>query len=154
MASGFKDWDVPVNISGQELAEVTNRPKYGGSVGDDFSGAQVGVGELSLYTLTGKGMIYGGWLKAQDTIDGGSSFWRITLDGAAVYYGAFSAQPVFSFPGVNSSIIYCTKYDTVDHYYFFVFGRGFTFETSIAISYNNLGAGAASVDGFLFYALI
>lgn len=154
MVTGFKDWDKGVNINNQSLEQIINRPKYGGSIGASFSDQIINVGAATLLTVTGRGMIYGGFLLADDNTSGLTSSWRVTVDGVQIHYLAHSSHQLLGFPGVNMSLVYCAQYDIINHKFTMVLGYGFTFETSLVIAYQNLGSGTVDLSGFCYYALV
>ncbi|KKK64704.1 hypothetical protein LCGC14_2981540, partial [marine sediment metagenome] len=58
--TGFPDWLVPVNISRQELAEITNRPKYGGAQSASLIKVVMNGTTDTLVLLSALGKTYGG----------------------------------------------------------------------------------------------
>lgn len=153
MANGHKDWDVPISISAQELDAITNRPKYGA--------AQRAVADLSvstpsetpLITVSGRGMIYSGFITlvstAQHNLDGGV----LRIDGSLVSFETMSdlnSAGVFN-PGTYP--FYLVKYDPVNFVYTQAMFYGVTFESLLAINWVNTSANAVIVKANLVYAL-
>jgi len=130
MASGFQDWDVPVNINAQTLAEIINRPKYGTAQVLHYDGIVAPSTLQSLGTISGQGMVYGGNCYWESTGDAKDASISLLIDD--VVFIGFSPNTLTN-QGVsaeNSYYFYVGKYDTYNNQYLVSFSRGITFETS------------------------
>lgn len=154
MPTGFKDWDIPVNINSQSLAETTNRPKYGGSVGAVLT-KNVPAGQtMTLVTLSGKGMIYGGWIRGINAVEMPEAMLQLYLDGALIQYNSWEGLNLAQIDKAHMAIMYLTLYDNATYKYCVGISYGYTFEQSLKIEFVNDSAGAAGITGRCFYALI
>ena len=154
MVSGFKDWDVPVNISAQTLDQIINRPKYGGSVSINTTVLNLGIGTTSLLTVSGTGMIYAGFLFADCDALNNQLKYELKIDGTTIQ--SIDMLDLFNFakPGPNSSPFSIALFDEVNFHYTVHFKYGFTFESSFEISLVNSIASNVDSFNFIYYALI
>lgn len=142
-----------LNIKAQDLAEVINRPKYGG--------AQKSESEVScnyhvwttLLTLSGKGMIYGGWIQTFWANNPGSSLLRLSIDGVEFCTQAMGLTRFLGNIGAFLLPYFTSIYDTQNEKYQVNFSYGFTFESSLTIEFYNEGASGSPVCKF-YYALV
>ena len=154
MASGFKDWDVPVNINAQALGQIINRPKYGESLIASFADSITNIGSVTLLTVSGRGMIYGGLLTVNDPSSAHTSSFRVSLDGQLVYVRTIAQNKTLGFPGPFSDIVHCTQFDDISKQFTFAFSYGFTFETEFIIAFQSLTSEDVVMSGSCFFALV
>ncbi len=154
MGKGFVDWDVPVNISAQELAEVTNRPKYGASQAASGTAIITTTALTTLFTISGKGMIYGGRLVSTGNVSHSLHTLKLYVDGELVLVNAFSELLSYNTAIPFSTPFYLMNYNDVDFVYAAGFNYGYTFESSIVLQYGRTETGTFPVYYILYYALI
>lgn len=154
MVSGFEDWNIPVDINLQSLSEVINRPKYGSIQTLLFQDAIWGDAETSLGSVSGTGMIYGGFINVNANSLNNSIYIKTKIDdlvisGLSPYtllaYGLI--LPDHSIP----SLIY---YDDINHVHTMGFSFGITFEESLEITFFRSPGVQSNVTMLLHYALI
>jgi len=152
--TGFPDWLVPVNISRQELAEITNRPRYGAAVSLFVVRSITLDGSQPIWNIAGRGMIYGGWLSAKSTelIDEDAP--ELYVDGDLVENLAF--QDIHSFNNIHpdTSPYFLSHYDRVNFRSTIAIVYGYTFESSLEFRYFRTSSSTVAINALIFYALI
>ena len=156
MSHGRPDFTSSINITGQDLLEVIERPKYGAAENAAYSASIAENDSATLFSVAGTGMIYGGSIYHSGAFDTDYVFLRAVIDG--------EDMPIFSIKIFNTwmideelmSILTEKYYSEENDKYIHRIARGITFETSFAIRlFNDLGSGAADyVVGELYFALI
>lgn len=131
--------NLTLNVKAQDLAEIISRPKYGGA---RMIEAAISCDEdewTTLFTLSSKGMIYGGSIiQAYAGADGYSSV-KLTIDGREFCNYTFAITKDMPCPSSFTLPLYTTKFDPVNEEYHLFFSYGITFETSIKVEVYNLG---------------
>ena len=154
MASGLPDYYRGVDIAYQALAQVTNRPKYGGAQSADGYLAVAASQENTLFTISGKGMTYGGYVKVEYASSQKDSGFLIYLDGGLFGTAGFEALNKFGLTLENSHPLYLRKYDDVNFIYCMALSRGITFESSFSLAYLEQHGTTPTVWYHVIYALI
>lgn len=153
MTTGYKDWAVPINISGQELDSIINRPKYGAAVSLFFTKLITTEDTSTIFSISGKGMIYGGWLDANGVGIHSDDAPEFYIDGALVQELSFndmlSGHVVV--PSISPYVL--LRYDQVGFKYTVGAVYGYTFESGIVMKYVNVNGSNVSVGGLIYYAL-
>ena len=152
--TGFPDWLVPVNISRQELAEITNRPKYGGAQTADLTkGILAGVTE-TLVSLSALGKTYGGHLSVLSVSDSAGDLILIAVDGVDVLQVSFTSLFELTVIHENMFHVRLVTYDPVNLIYVVSIIADLTFESSFQIRYKNQHADTVITMGSLLYTVI
>lgn len=127
------------NLVLQEIAELTIRPKYGGArdLKDDKSCDSGKWTEL--FTISSKGMIYGGWVNQYFTGNDGYSSVKLTIDELEFANYTFAIGRDLGSPSAFIYPIYCVMWDSTTNEYEVCFSYGITFETSLKVEVYNLG---------------
>lgn len=154
MSHGLPDWYRGVDIAYQALAEMITRPKYGAAQVAEASEVVDASGVTELISITGKGMIYGGALWMDYTSTQKDSSPLLTIDG-----NEFRDDGLYTinFMNWNNPLILpisILKYDDTNFVYCVGFAYGYTFETSVLVSYSEKHGTTPTVNASLYYALI
>lgn len=170
MASGAPDWhkisdvdiqaqsigDVNINVAGQSISEIINRPTYG--EGEEAIATEIvsaGTTE-SIITISGTGVLYGGWVTISDTNNHFNDKPKIYIDGN--YFAGVSFNSLFNNGFIKNSkyLFNLTRKEFDSPHYRAVacIGSGVTFETSLQLQYQNSEATDIDVGAILTYATI
>lgn len=154
MSSGFKDWDVPVNIRAQDLAQVINRPTYGSLSSLVYQDAILGDAETSLGTITGIGQVYGGYINVNAASSNTSWLIKVIIDGVTVTGISPASLKVSGLINPYNYLPHLLLYDTVNHIHTLGFSYGVTFETSLELKFTRKAGLQSNVTLVLLYAVI
>jgi len=130
------------------------RPRYG-AAGSKYDFINVGASEeKSLCTVTGKGVIYGGFIRML----GLSAAWddkpKLLIDGKAVSELKYSELLSYGIDDTTKGPLFLTYYDMVNWIYCVGISAGMTFESTVEIRYHRSPAVAKPVRIGIIYALI
>ena len=131
--TGFPDWLVPVNISRQELAEITNRPKYGAAQIAFAAGTFASDAEETLLTITGLGQTYAGTIGFLGDASSLGSVLKILVDGTTLFNAAISSGITVGNFANHSDVAYLTQVDDILFKYYWGLSNEITFESSLVI---------------------
>lgn len=151
---GFPDWLIPVNISRQELAEITNRPKYGGAQRAFFSDDIANGVTKQLVNLAGTGQTYGGSIRANSTTSFRDSILTVIVDGTTILSEFIRSYALFNLTARYQSFCVITAADDVDFVYSFAFPYGITFESTIIIHWKTASVADVSIASNFLYAIV
>ena len=153
MATGYPDWVTPISIVAQALAELVNRPAYGVPK-TLFFGETVAPNTFKLVgSVTGKGMMYGGFIAWSSAGECKNTEIELYLDGVlAIRYGP-AALLQAGLLNNGSCYIYLLNYDDVNKEFSIGFSYPITFETSLAVYIDTYNDANHSVTMRLLYAL-
>ena len=154
MAEGLPDYYRGVDIAYQALAELQTRPKYGAGLAAFGSVVTTGWATTVLATISGKGMLYGGYVYLDYTSSQKGSYVIVALDGTNLVAESFGTMNQYRMTrplGLVNSIL---KYDDVNYQYAVGLAYGFTFETELKLSYFEGQGNAPTVTYRLVYAVI
>ncbi len=152
--TGFPDWLVPVNISRQELAEITNRPKFGSSQQAVYSSTVGPQGTTTIISITGKGMIYGGFVSVVVNQQQSADFVIVIIDGVSFVGSSFFLSNRDQIINPSNDLFVLQRFDDINFRYKFGISYGFTFEESIVVQYIELHSNTFSILAKLYYALV
>ena len=148
--------NLTLNLKAQDLAEIINRPKYGAAHNATYDGTLTTTTETTLFTVTGKGIIYSGQVIVKDTNATHTQFDRAKLyiddwyiGGAYFYQYALNN---FTIPGTSSWWI--RKYDIIANRVAICVLPGITFETNCSFHYTPYEVSTVTVSAGLIYALL
>jgi len=108
----------------------------------------------TVLTITGKGRIFGGWIKCL-VETASNNFWvKLYIDDNIIS----SDQPALHrfrgiIPGVNAVVV-ITEYNSVSGIYTFTIGNELTFESSFRIDIYNLTGDNIYIDSDIYYTLV
>lgn len=154
MPTGYKDYSVPINISAQELAEITNRPKYGGVVRGYLYSAVPAGDTVTLLNVSGQGMLYGGHLYISSTASIASVIPYLYIEGATIVNTPLSNYDTRNLSKPHVSPSYLISYNNTTFKCTIAYSYGYTFETSLKLNFVNMAPQSTIVSGALYYALI
>ena len=143
-----------VNVVAQDLGELINRPKYG--AGDSVYGIKsCGAGVDTLVaTISGKGVLYGGWMFMDSLVSHKKDGPSIYTDGNQVSALNMEDKDKYNFISPGQASWYLTRYDDVNFIYALAFTAGITFETEWKlIWYNDTGTNI-NIGYHVIYALV
>jgi len=153
MATGAQDWIVRTDALLQTLAELIVRQKNGTpGFGDGYSTIIDRV-KTKIFSLSGKGVLYGGLVWIDNDIGEYLGEMTLVLDGVDMgtyTLESLAARAVFS-PGLAA--FYLNQYDLVSGNFTVGFSQWMTFETGIEIWYTP-DTGLAVVQHRIHYAVI
>ena len=168
MAHGSPDWhrlsdvdilaqsvgDIHINVSGQDLAQIINRPTYGQGIRNDF-GKTVAAGTTeTLFTINGTGIVYGGHLSCVSTISKVSDRFKFIVDGETVNDYTWSKMLDRRIIQPGNCDFNLTKYDQTAFYYVCLFPKDMTFESGLTMTYTAISGASSIVVGDVIYATI
>ncbi|RLF77217.1 hypothetical protein DRN39_04585 [Thermococci archaeon] len=154
MARGAPDWTGRINIALQELAEVTIRNKYGGGESACYAGTVKANDITELFSIAGKGVIYGGFITVQSTGTQRDDEQWLWIDGSQMSPHTFYEMNRFNLTGPTGPIPYLVCYDDENFLYAVQFFFGYTFETSCVVKYSEKHGRTPTVIAFFDYALV
>jgi len=156
MAHGAPDWwnRSYVDIMSQTLAEIINRPKYGGGIRGLYHDNVSANTTTTLVEVTGKGMIYGGRLRAAGSASQRLDEITLKVDGQTLESLTWDLLYVRGYIMPGGMVFYLTVYDEVDYIYSLGIGYGFTFENSVKLQYTEKHGNTPHVSACLLYALV
>lgn len=154
MASGRPDYTRTIDILYQSLAQVTNRPKYGGAQLEVGYATVDANGETELINITGKGVIYGGFFRLAHTSTQLNSAPRLYVDGVRVATLDFCDLARYGLVVDSGYSTYLLVLDDVNYIYSAGISRDITFETSLKTTYNEWYGSTPFVWSILYYALV
>lgn len=154
MASGLPDFWRSIDVAGQSLAEMINRPKYGGAI--QVAGSLTVTAMLAnvLFLIEGQGMIYGGTLWLDYTSSQGNAEIQMKLDGVGIGFPSLVRMKNYSMNHPRSSIVSLNTFDSVNNIYSVGLSYGITFESSFQLAYSENNGGTPLVWFNIFYTLI
>ena len=156
MAKGRPDWTSSINITGQDLAEVIERPKYGGAQYASYGGEIVEDSDDIIFSISGTGMIYGGIIYHSGAFDPDKVGNQPAIDEATMAYLSIEQLNIRQIEDKNMWFLFEQYYSEENDKYIQGIVRDITFETDYSIKiWNHAGSGAGDiVQASLMYALI
>ena len=150
----YPDYVSPINILTQALAELIERPKYGGALLSqgyvDFDTIQV----KTLTTISGKGMTYGGRIWSREAnITKADDPW-VLLDGTTLEYLSLENMTDFAMTDPHTDIIRIKRYDEAAPAFVVGLAYGYTFETSLQFKWRHSTPDAVRIYYNIVYALL
>lgn len=146
--------NLTIDIAAQNLAEIINRPKYGAAQRVVGSITATASTKVSLGSVSGKGMIYGGFIAAYDTQTQALGLVYIEIDGVVFAAWTFNSINGWKLYEEHSYPFYMLQYDDSGFFYTVGISRGLTFETSFEIFYEEQYGRTPAVHFQVNYAVI
>ena len=146
--------NLQANLKVQDLSEIINRPKYGGCKQSTFSDELEPNSWTTIYNITSKGVIYGGFLATGSTINIGTNRLRITIDNTAMLLPSIAGLSTWALTHPAATLVFLVRYNATTHDHTLQFTRDITFESSYKVEYWNRTAQPCDVDSELYYALV
>lgn len=154
MASGLPDFYRGVDITYQTLAQVTNRPKYGGAVGNTGTLSVTANSTNDLVSVTGKGMVYGSFINLAPALTQANSEIVLEIDATTIIGMSFNKLNAYHLIQPRCFPIVLLGFDNVNFEYEAGIAYGLTFETGIKLQYTENHGRTPSVGYTFIYALI
>lgn len=130
------------------------RPRYGAAK-CLTSYLDIRAGELeTLVNVSGRGVIYGGYVLLDYDATQNQSFATLVIDGQPSVSNSFEALNKYSLNQHRSSIVNLLVYDDIDFVYSVGLAYDITFESSILLQYKENHGKTPRVYYSLIYALI
>jgi len=130
------------------------RPRFGGAQDKSSYNIVTANDETILATITGKGVIYGGFIKLKHTATQKNSGIFVYVDEEKLGVTDFEDLELHGLTVENSYPFYLRKYDDVNFRYCVALSRDITFETKLEISYVETHGETPKVWYRVIYALI
>lgn len=148
------DGIMKANLSVQDLDFLTVRPAYGQVRRGTGSVSITADSTETIATITGKGLVIGGWFRWAGASSEASIAPIIKCDEVVVEQLAANVLNTYQQYPSTANPLYLIKYD--DTYFSYIVGicPGLTFETSFEMAANNPYAAAHSIAYHVFYALV
>lgn len=168
MAHGAPDWwgqnvvdiiaqtlaSMQVDVYAQTLEHVTNRPTYGGADVGIVSVTKDVAAKYELVTITGTGMLYGGYLYLESDATSNGTIITLAADGNELWTASIVSMYLQNVTNESEHLIRLSLYDNVNYFYCLVFGHGITFESTLQlISYQAINFDTLYL-GNLVYATV
>jgi hypothetical protein len=171
MATGSPDWwarsksavdiiaqsfgNLQVDVVAQTLAELINRPKYGGAGAAGATYLNIPNGVTTLTTTTGKGILYGGYIHTYGcVVDSKRDKPYLAVDSAYISTLSYEELLDYNMTRGGSQVCHLVNYDLVTPGFTVAFTSNITFESSIIVQYREVGGNAPDVDSYLVYAIV
>jgi len=156
MAHGRPDWNTAINITGQDIAQVIERPMYGAANFAVYSDVIIEDNIETLFSITGTGMIYGGAIAILGAFDTGYIYIATYIDGVSILATSIYDLNAYQTEDKSTFPLFDQYYSEENDSYIIGITRGITFETSChVVVYNYIGSGDdATIGGSIWYALI
>lgn len=142
MASGLPDYGIGV------------RPVYGGGQRNAGGKLVTASDDTNLLTISGKGMVYGGYVLLDYSSSQVNSIPVIAVDDKKICNITFGTLNKFRMDAPGKYPVVLTIYDEVNFIYGVVFSYGITFETELGLSYIERHGTTPTVNYSIIYALI
>lgn len=146
--------NIQINLVAQELSELINRFKYGAPDLDAIYKVVAAGATETVYELTGKGQIYTSYMTIDSTVAQQNNVIEIFLDGERITTQNYISLKVYNMVDHTKYPIALTEYNEVDYTYTVIMCVGYTFETSIEMTYYNASAVSVTVYGEVVYSVI
>lgn len=154
MASGRPDYFKGVDLTYQSLAQIINRPKYGGAL-TTIGGVVVTANErTALTTVAGKGMLYGGVLFLGHTGSQKTAYPLLEVDGELIAHMKFETLMELGIDKPLSYPLFLLVYDDVGFEYCVAVMQNVTFETGFNLIYDEREGETPTVYFHVCYALV
>jgi len=154
MAHGLPDFYRGVDIAYQALAEMIVRPKYGAAQNVHGSVSVSPLATTDLFTVSGKGIIYGGAIYLLSQSYQKECEPQLYVDGVLIGWESFEQLSEIEADVEHCLPLYLIKYSAPDNNYAVALSHGITFETSFAAKYKETMNQTRTVNYNAVYALI
>ncbi len=156
MAHGRPDWTTAINIIGQDVAQVIDRSMYGASEFASYADIIAEDGYDDLFSISGKGMIYGGTIYHLGAFNTNYIYIAPEIDGVVQTWTSVAGLLDWQVEDKSMFVCYDQYYSEENDKYINGISHGITFESSFLIGVINIGGSGAADDiaAELWYALI
>ena len=156
MTHGRPDFTSSINITGQDLLEVIERPKYGSAQFAHYDDYIMRGGFDRLFVIAGTGMIYGGVIKHTGPYGPNHIEIDVFIDYSDVEQLTIYTLNDWQVEAKNMLPVWEQYYNTTQRKYIQGISSGITFEESFELQVaNHYSSGATdTIEAHLIYALI
>ena len=154
MAHGLPDYYRGVDIAYQALAEMIVRPKYGAAQLAAGVVAAVANSEKTLFTVSGKGMVYGGTIITNPAATQQNSVPKIYCDSQDLNNLTLLQMDDFNIKTAYSNAVYSLKYDIPSLEFCVAICPYLTFETELKCTWDEKHGATPTIIYRVFYALV
>lgn len=147
------DGVMKANLAVQDLERLVMRTSYGPVESASLVHMFGGVGRYDIVDLVGKGSILGGWVRHPTAVSHSNCAIEITLDGTSLGYPNFWFMNILNIVKMYDASCHLLYYDDEGFDYVLGFPYGWTFDTSLKITFRE-NVGASNWYGYLYYSLI
>jgi len=138
MTTGYPDYQQNINITAQRASQLIQRPKYGAPQVLGFTGPLLPNGITTLGSISGRGIIYGGFIHIYgNSLDDDDTLY-LTIDSVLV---AITDWFTLRFGGStknHSLYLYLINNDESDWLYTVGYSNDITFESNIQIKFKEI----------------
>jgi len=122
--------NLDIDIAAQTIARLIQAPSYGGARYFVAGGTANPGDEISMFNISGTGIIYGGYIHLSGLQTPEHGYLGINIDGQGEHWVGIDD---FDTQGIDSDeafVFFNTLYDDINYIYQFKFMSGITFESS------------------------
>lgn len=130
------------------------RPRFGGALRSYDLRNVTGSAPTTLISVVGKGMLYGGLLSLDEAASQKNSIVRLKVDGQYISGPSFYFLNYYGTTIAGAYPVVLTKYDETNFVYGVTFSYGVTFETELALVYQEEHGGTPLIYSEMIYALL
>lgn len=152
MAKGTKDWIKATDLKLQSIKNVSNLPRYGKATILEFSGNVIASTFDHLIDVDGNGLIYAAHLICTGVATQKNDIPSIIIDGNQLGEISFANLNTWNLTAPYSALPYLLKHDDVGFIYTASFHYGYSYDTDIAICYEETYGRTPYVYAKLYYA--
>lgn len=145
---------IQINLTAQDLAELTNRATFGAPDYTNVSTSVTALEYKTLINLSGKGQIYNAILYIGDSDYQATDELILRMDGQAVFHESIQSLYDHGVFGNSTFVASMLQYDTNSPKITISLTAGWTFESEYYLQYYHSGGGPVSVRGMFYYGLI
>ena len=168
MAHGSPDWhklsdvdilaqsvgDIHINVAAQDIAQIINRPTYGGANVSTYDSNPPTSTTTELISITGQGVIYGGYIWIHDGTSRYNDSFILHVDGVDIFNITSYYLRTLNFSKYENTPLRMCVYNEYMKYYLATIQNDITFESNFKIKYANAGGGASTVTAQAYYATL
>jgi len=137
---------LDIDIIAQSIERILQAPSYGGARIVEASGA-LDIGEtLEIFSVTGKGIVYGGHVYISAIDDPNNGRIEVNIDGFGYKGYTFAEYNTRGLTAENRFFIYNTIYNVSNRVYGFAFTPDITFESSYAVRLSVSSSASAGLN--------
>jgi len=129
-------------------------PKYGGARRKSFYSVIVANTENDIVVVSGKGVIFGGWLYSNYGSKQEDDIIRIYVDEIESVYHTWLGLGRQNIANGNPTPVSISRYEPFEEKYCLIIGEGVTFDTQFKITYEETGGYTPTIQCELYYSLI
>ena len=148
------DGNILVNLKAQDIGQIMNRPKYGAAKRVMASKAATASNTVSMFSVSGQGMIYGGYGTSLGLANQETDAYSIEVDGEELFKHSFKGMDEWKLNTLSSGALYLLENDTTNFRHCVGVMPGITFETSFEMKYTEVSGNTPTLAALINYALI